>query len=133
MCRTEANLDKVRILVSRILNIEARWKRIANFKPLLLYHLEKIQLSIFSGWSGLRASLDNFGKQNTLLTLAEYKLFFNMKDHPNKKRFQNLFPFTTNCGVDYKELLYFVTNCISFGISVFIYLAQFWKEITEEM
>jgi hypothetical protein len=39
----------------------------------------------------------------------------------------------TNCKVGNNELLYFVTNCIRFGISVFIYLTQFWKEITDEM
>jgi len=56
-----------------------------------------------------------------------------MKDRPNEKRLQNFFPFAANCEVDYNELLYFVTNCISFGISVFIYLTQFWNEISEEM
>jgi len=35
----------------------------------------KIQLSVFSGWSSLRTSLDNFGKQKILLTLTEYQAF----------------------------------------------------------
>jgi hypothetical protein len=52
---------------------------------------KKIQQSIFSSWTDPRASLDTFGKQNNLLTLAEYKVSINMKDRQIEKRFQNFF------------------------------------------